>query len=650
MILPQVIRILFVGAMLSLGGFFLNQGWHWTWLQRRYFTEYLDSIEFQGKGEFAFLFVQYPDGWRMAGDDDVIHETAHFATRDPGLGFAPSPRARSLGAKRLEWRPYTHLDCATAYEWLRQYVYDGNTPWDLIFWPTSPGLLFVAVLIPWTILRGRRARRQSKLGYILRGPRLVTPSEFNRERHSDGIGIQTLEPRKRGGEFLWRNAKLSVVRIPRHEENSHFVLVGDSGSGKTLLIRQKIAQIRARGEIVIVYDPALEFTPQFYDPNTDLILNAIDQRMPFWTPSDEVQYPAEALALAASLFPDKPHENPFFTEAARKIFAYLLRYRPTPQELTRWMKNPDEIDRRIAGTELEAMIPRNAAGQRAAVLATFNQAAAAFQLLPREGEAEGRWSAVRWARQRKGSLFLPSVPTQRESLRPLISMWLDSLFLRLMEFGHKGVPPVWVILDELATLQRLPQLLTLITEGRKANVRLVLGLQGRSQLQSLYGHQAEAMLSQPMTKIFLRTSEPDAAAWVSRSIGEVEIIRLEQSRTVGLSSLKFQHSRTSHWQRRTEPLVMSSIIAGLHNQTGYLKSRDLVVPLSFPYTPPELKQPALVPRPLPELEPLNDAAAAGIGSGANERSGADSPPDGPQQPQPEQESEQGADAAQEIFE
>ena len=84
--------------------------------------------------------------------------------------------------------------------------------------------------------------------------------------------------------------------------------------------------------------------------------------MPFWTPSDEVQYPPEAMALAESLFPDKPGENTFFTEASRKIFAHLLRYRPTPQDLTEWMKNMEEIDRRVAGTEVEAMIAKTAGG------------------------------------------------------------------------------------------------------------------------------------------------------------------------------------------------------------------------------------------------------------------------------------------------
>src|SRR5260370_41054978 len=74
-----------------------------------------------------------------------------------------------------------------------------------------------------------------------------------------------------------------------------------------------------------------------------------------------------------------------------------------------------------------------------------------------------------------------------------------------------------------------------ITEARKANLRLVLGFQGRTQLEARYGVEAETMLSQPMTKVFLRTSEPRAAKWISESIGNVEIERLKESRTEPMS-------------------------------------------------------------------------------------------------------------------
>jgi type IV secretory pathway TraG/TraD family ATPase VirD4 len=43
-------------------------------------------------------------------------------------------------------------------------------------------------------------------------------------------------------------------------------------------------------------------------------------------------------------------------------------------------------------------------------------------------------------------------------------------------------------------LQRLPQLHTAVTENRKSNNPVVLGFQGRSQLETRYGHDAEAML------------------------------------------------------------------------------------------------------------------------------------------------------------
>ncbi len=132
-----------------------------------------------------------------------------------------------------------------------------------------------------------------------------------------------------------------------------------------------------------------------------------------------------------------------------------------------------------------------------------------------------------------GWLFLTSTPETRPRLVPLTSLWLDTLVLRLMNQGQPRPRPTWFVLDELASLQRLPQLHTAITENRKSNNPVVLGFQGRSQLETRYGHDAEAMLSQPATKIFLRTSEPHAAKWIADTIGDIEIERLRESRSQG---------------------------------------------------------------------------------------------------------------------
>lgn len=585
-------------------------GVRWTALQRYYYPAYFSSSAAAGNGRYTFLYVLDPNGWRLALDQDVVRSGATATVQQSGLPFALSARARELGAKRLEWRVYSDLSSATANTWLRQSIYRDRSPVDFIRLPVIVGAVFIFGLLSISLWRERRAAREALAGRTLRGPRIVTASEFNRIRRTDGIGFAILERRTGMRTFLGTDCAPQVLRIPRHEENSHFLLMGDSGTGKSSLIRQTLSQVRNRNETAIVYDPALEFTPQFYDSACDVILNPTDRRMPFWAPADEVQYPAEALALAGSLFPDKPRDNTFFTEASRKIFAHLLRYRPTPQELTEWMRNMDELDKRLAGTELEAMIPKSAGGQRAAVQGTFNQAAAAFQLLPTEQDAQGRWSAAAWAKERQGWIFIPSSPTLRDSLRPLLSMWLDSLILRLMESAGKEAQRVWLILDELSSLQRLPQLPTGITESRKSNICLVIGFQGRSQLETLYGHQAEAMLSQPMTKIFLRTSEPHAAEWVSRSIGEVEVMRTEETHSQTIPAFLGNRGKSTRMQRHTEPLVMASTIEGLHNLTGYIKSRDLVVAAAFPYVKLQAKEPAFLPRPLAELEALTLPSSA----------------------------------------
>ena len=86
--------------------------------------------------------------------------------------------------------------------------------------------------------------------------------------------------------------------------------MGDSGTGKSALIRQILCQLEDRGDTAIVYDPALEYTPQFYDPaRGDVILNPLDVRSPYWSPGDELRHDAEALTLATSLFPDRPERE-----------------------------------------------------------------------------------------------------------------------------------------------------------------------------------------------------------------------------------------------------------------------------------------------------------------------------------------------------
>jgi Type IV secretory pathway, VirD4 components len=467
------------------------------------------------------------------------------------------------------------------HSYLRNAVYAGDQLRDIYEWPFIFGLVSLLVQLPFSIRKDIRRRKELKYGRRLKGPVLLTPKDFNKTVAGDGVGFATTEAK-------------DMMRIPLQAEAQHIELMGDTGAGKTTLIMQLLRQIQSRGHSAIVYDPACEFIQRFYDERRgDLVLNPLDERCPYWGPSEELRRKAEAKAIAASLYqPTSDKKGEFFTETPQKIFAHLLTYGPNPQQLVEWLSNPAEIDKRVHGTEMEAMIAKGAQQQRNGVLASLGLVADSLRMLPTKEQAKNRvWSATEWAVERKGWIFITSSATEREALRPLHSLWIDLLVMRLLTAPQENQTPVWFVLDELASLQRLPQLHTAITENRKSKNPLVLGFQGKAQLEVIYGHLAEVMLSQPATKIFLKTTEPKAAEWVSNAIGKIEIERMKETHFDGSRS-----GKNFTIDRQVEPLVMDSEISGLENRHAFLKLGNNVARFHFEYMDVAQTTPGFVPR------------------------------------------------------
>jgi len=573
-----------IASAMGLGIFTYQNAVVWTPLQRWYWSQYLASEVFPTHGNMTRNYrllakVDHKGQARLAVDADVVPGSQQGRQLIP---FTLSSQARQAGAVALLVNTM-HYTSQQMHQTLADWIYAGQSADDMIRPAWIGGLGTFALGLILAIPRDRIRLHMIQDGRRLKGPRMVTVKEFNHWSGANGVRFVTTKSQQ-------------VLAIPRAFESSHVMIMGDSGAGKSVLQRQMIMQIAQRGESAIVYDPALEYTPQFFNPaRGDLILNPLDARCPYWSPCDEVLHQAEALTLATSLFPDKPHENTFFVQGPRKIFAHLLTLRATPEDLVWWMSHEEELDRKLKGTELETFIYRGAGPQRGGVLGALNMVADSLKLLPKQSETEQRWTTEAWAHQQSGWLFLTSIPRFRERLLPLTSLWLDTLVLRLMNQGDRAMRHAWFVLDELASLQRLPQLHTALTENRKSGNPVVIGFQGRSQLEVLYGHQAEAMLSQPATKIFLHTSEPRAAKWISDTIGKVEIERLQETAHSG-RFFATARSKSHHAERRVEPLVLPSEISGLPRLSALLKLDNLVVPFSFPYLAPVKAQPGFVPR------------------------------------------------------
>ena len=491
------------------------------------------------------------------------------------LPFTLSELAQTQGYRFPFRGPSQKLADAAMNHWLRYAVFDGKGLFAVFTISFIEGGVCLLAMLWFAIPKDIQRFRQMKYGRVLRGPLMLSPKEFNKVQRGDGIGFKTTESDK-------------MMRIPLRKEAQHLQLMGDTGVGKTQLIMQCLRQIRQRGDSAIVYDPACEY----------IVLNPLDTRCPYWGPAQEMESNAEADAIAASLYqPATADKDEFFHQTPAQIFAHLLKLGPTPHQLAEWMASDTELMKRVEGTEMAFYIDRKAGPQRAGVLSSLGLVAKCFRLLPQKDEKRPVWNARTWAKTRKGWIFITSRPPERETLRPLHSLWIDLLVMRLLTAPQPGQKPVWFVIDELASLQKLPQLHTAITENRKSKNPLVLGFQGKAQLEVIYGHLAEVMLSQPATKIFMKTAEPKAAEWISEAIGKVEIERLKET--------KFDGSRSGKnftVERQIEPLVMGSEITGLDDRHAYLKLGNNVARFAFDYMDLPTPTPGFLPRKSPDGE------------------------------------------------
>jgi Type IV secretion-system coupling protein DNA-binding domain len=530
----------------------------------------------------------------------------------PALAISRRARPRTItvalpGLAPLEVKP------AAAVPVLRD-IFSGKTPAQVLAWP----LTFSGLFLLWFLILGVRADRRNaarvRRGVQIRGPVLETRAEFNRAVKGGGMGLY-VKNRRSPGELL-KGQQGFYIRIQKRHEAQGRLVVGDTGTGKTSVLVQTLDQAQEQGRACIVYDPHQQFTPRYFNPDRgDVILNPFDGRCPYYSPLLELDLnnfdAAWSLALSQglSVFPDSVSGDKardwFFTKTSRKLWQHLwVKFQPEPHEMAGWMRNELEILARVVGTELETMVPRTSRDQRAAVLSTFAMIADALEMLPRRDEGRPEWSIREWAKTRKGWVFLTNTLQTRESLRPFQSLILDQAILQIASMGERpDLPMVDVVIDEAQTLNRLPQLLPLLTELRKFGMSPTISFQGRSQMKSLYGELSENVFGMPILKYFFRISDKDAAEWAEGQIGKVDLLQVRESQPIRRMRNRNGGSYTE--QEVTKPLVSASELQSLPDLTGFMRYGDegRVVKIKLP-NPKEYRTmfgegrnaPAFVPR------------------------------------------------------
>lgn len=403
------------------------------------------------------------------------------------------------------------------------------------------------------------------------------------------------------------------LRMRRRDESKHFLAIGDTGVGKSQFIKQLLYYAQECGDSCVVLDSKLEFIPEFYRPERgDKVLSPKDARCVYWDIANEVTDEADAVSVMRALYPTHP-TNPyaqFFDDQACKIAAYLLTYsdpRPSCADYAYWLARPEEIFQRVAGSEHEQTLSPKSPNMVNSILATLNTVGYALRMMPSDRASRERFTVREWAQHREGWLFLPNTADTREALRPLQSAWADMAMLRVMSSQEQS-RRVWIVLDELDSLNTIPKLTEGMTMMRSTGNVLVLGMQNTAQLEDRYGRQADTIFSQAGTKMIFAVSESKTAKSLQDLFGEVEIRRYRESRT-GSFFGKHDRNNFSGPEDIRKPLLLASQIQGLPDLMGYFCQRPSdqepglhVVLVRLPYLPPVQRHPALLERVIPKIE------------------------------------------------
>ncbi len=413
----------------------------------------------------------------------------------------------------------------------------------------------LVVLSAYWIARGKKKQTMK----ILKGYELVSPKK-----------LKTLVM-KHGASSI----NIANIPLPKNSECEHIMITGTTGSGKTNAIHSILKQIRLLRHKVIIVDTSGGFASRFYDEKRDKLLNPFDKRSSHWNLWSECIEEYDFDEFAESLIPLDSHDK-FWTRAAQQLFSTsaLLMKRNEKESLeelldTLLSKPLKETVEHFEGTFVSAYVDPATEKTALGIRATLISALRSLKFL--EDESENNFSIRQWLTndQENGWLFLSSLPTQRETLKPLMSAWLSIAIKSLMSMGEDFNRRIWFVVDELASLNRVPILMQGLAEVRRYGGCMVLGFQDMQQLDVIYGSKtARTIAGLAGTKIVFRLDD-NAAREAAALFGEQEIQEANESISFGAHQMREGVSLTDHKQIRS--LISPVDLMKLDNFEAYLK-------------------------------------------------------------------------------
>lgn len=397
---------------------------------------------------------------------------------------------------------------------------------------------FVAAIMAITWFLGRKGAKQRESE--LTGGRILaaSPEDVNRLLKKAGL----MSPLKIGG-----------LHIVKDSEMQNFGLHGTVGSGKSTALNDLLMQLRKRGDRVIIYDKGNNFIPTFFRQDKDLVLNPFDARCAPWDLWEECQTIGDFENFATSLLPDSSgSSDPFWVLSARSLFVATARRMAREKnrsigELLKKLMSISLADLRqfLEGTDaanlVDGSIEKTAMTIRT-ILTTYVRSLRYLQGLDKSGRRPFNirdWLHTEDASGDNPWIFISSDGQNHNALKPLLSAWLYMTMSGILGLNADRQRRIWVFLDELPSLHKLPILPEFCAEARKFGGCTVVGLQNFPQLEETYGtNTAKDIWDLLNTRFFYRAPSGSVAEWVQKEIGEKRHKKFKDQYSYGVDIIR----------------------------------------------------------------------------------------------------------------
>ncbi|OJX13134.1 MAG: hypothetical protein BGO77_08585 [Caedibacter sp. 37-49] len=415
---------------------------------------------------------------------------------------------------------------------------------------------------------------------------LIIGARQRQKKHNRGNKFATPFKLKLLINFRRENSDLKIANLPlvKDKETSHILISGTTGSGKSNCFNILVPQVRKRANRALVVDLTGQYVSRFYQQG-DLILNPFDIRTINWDPWMDCELTSHYDMLAAGLIPQQKYvSDRFWDNASRALFSTAMQKLDclddhSIHELHRILITADLNEFESFFKETEAASYTSKDGEKMTLSIRSNLALQIKSFKHLNDQTKG-FSIRRWIQEEEQNnwLFITARPDQRETLKPLISCWLEIAFNAVMTLKPNQKRRLWFMIDELPALQQLPSLPLALAELRKYGGCIMAGIQGMPQISDLYGNAgSQAILDLFNTFIFFRSTDPQTTGWISKVLGEKDETEMVENLSYGANTIRDGVSLNQ--QTHTKPIVIPTEIQSLKDLEAYIK-----LPGNYPIT------------------------------------------------------------------